>query len=329
MQGAIWPKGKPRLLMKTMLVAMMSQNSQCFEVCPVTSKHVISEYVMGYCQKLEWKPGKMDDELCWVAGPDGAGVYVGELNGEKITGISVIQHGGSYGYGGVFYCEEEHRGKWYSFKTLKTALAAVDPNVNIGCDAIPSAARMYERVGFKKFWRTTYEYLIASSILDMYSNMAVPSGVSVKPAASVNFSKLKLYAEDVVGFTFGRPGLLEKWITLPTHTAMVAIDDNTSDIVGFATFRETVNLSQDGYVLAPLLADNVDIACFLLLMSARMVESTQKFFAGLLHTNTFTKKLETEVQTEWGFDTVRMYTKEELSIKTEKYFATFSPSFVG
>ena len=268
----------------------------------------------------------MDDELFWAGGKS---FYVGELKGEKITGICMIQHSDSYCYGGAFYCEEEHRGKWYSYKTLKTALAAIDPSVNITCDAIPSAARMYERVGFKRFWMTSYEYLMVSSILDAYSNMAVPSGVSVKPAAEVDFSKFKLYVEDVIGITFAHPGVLEKWITLPTHTAMVAVDDNTGDIVGFVTFRETINLSQDGYILAPLLADNSAIAHFLLLTSARVVESAQKFFTGLLHTNPFAKKIEAEVQTEWGYDTVRMYTKEELPMKNEKYFATFSPSILG
>ena len=63
----------------------------------------------------------------------------------------------------------------------------------------------------------------------------------------------------MIGFKLDRPGLLEKWITLPTHTALVAVNDN-GDVVGFATIRKTINLKEDDYHLAPLLADNGDIA---------------------------------------------------------------------
>ena len=96
-------------------------------------------------------------------------------------------------------------------------------------------------------------------ILEVYDNMTTPDGIIIKSATEVDFAKLKLYTEDVIGVKFDRPGLLEKWITLPTHTALVAVNDN-GDVVGFANIRETINLKEDGYRLGPLLADNGDIA---------------------------------------------------------------------
>ena len=65
----------------------------------------------------------------------------------------------------------------------------------------------------------------------------------------------------MIGVKFDQPRLLEKWITLPTHTALVAVNDN-GDVVGFATITETINLKEDGYHLPLLVADNGDIAQF-------------------------------------------------------------------
>ena len=46
------------------------------KVSQITSKQVMYDYVLDYCQRSKHIPGKMDDELDWVAGPEGKGVYV-------------------------------------------------------------------------------------------------------------------------------------------------------------------------------------------------------------------------------------------------------------
>ena len=39
----------------------------------------------------------MDDELYWIAGPEGKGMCVGELNGQVVIGVAMIQHNDSCG----------------------------------------------------------------------------------------------------------------------------------------------------------------------------------------------------------------------------------------
>ena len=271
----------------------------------------------------------MDDELNWAAGPEGAGVYVGELNGENITGVAMIQHNDNYGWVGLYFCEEEHRGKGYAFKTWKTARAAIDPKVNLGLDAVVSAAPLYEREGFKRAWKLSFYNFSVSSILEAYSNMTTPDGISIKPATEADFGKLKLYTEDVIGLTFAQPGLLEKWITLPTHTAIVAVNDG-GDIVGFAAIRESINCKEDGYRLAPVLADTGNIARLLLLKLAKAVDSTQKFGIYLPYgINSEAKKIGDEVKGINYMEVIRMYTGGELPMKKEKYFGVFSAELVG
>ena len=46
------------------------------QVSRVISKEMMHDFVVD-CQRLGWILGKMDDELYWIAGPEGKGVYVG------------------------------------------------------------------------------------------------------------------------------------------------------------------------------------------------------------------------------------------------------------
>ena len=232
-------------------------------VKPVTSKEIVRDYVLNYCERQGWAPGKMDDVLYWVAGPEkGAGLYVGELHGQPITGVAMVQHNEVYAYVSMFFCEEEHRGKGYALKTWKTTREALNPQTNLCLDAVLSATAFYERDGFKRSFATIYDYFSVSSILRAYETLSMPDGVTIAAATEVNFAKLKFYVEDVMGFTFAQNDLLEKWITLPTHKALVAVQNG--DIAGFCTLKECINLEGDGYQLAPLLADSGDIARLLL-----------------------------------------------------------------
>ena len=304
------------------------EEGKILKVSEVTSKDVIRDFVLDYCQRLGWTPGKMDDELYWVAGSERIGIYVGELNGQKVTGVAMIQHNDTYGWIGLYFCEEEHRGKGLAFKTWKTARAAIDPKINLGLDAVVSAASLYEREGFKRAWQLSFYNLFVSSILEVYDNMTGADGIIIKSATEVDFAKVKLYTEDVIGVIFDRSELLEKWITLSTHTALVAVNDN-GDVVGFATIRETINLKEDGYRLAPLLADNGDIARFLILKLAKGVDSTQKIGIYVPEINAESMKIVNEVKGQHHNNLVRMYTGEEVPLKKEKYFGAFSAELVG
>ena len=68
----------------------------------------------------------------------------------------------------------------------------------------------------------------------------------------------------------------------------------------------------------------------LLLASAKAVDPSQKFHIGFPHgANPDAANIRRELQTERCFDVVRMYTKEEIPIKKEKYFGIFSSYFLA
>jgi GNAT superfamily N-acetyltransferase len=289
-----------------------------FKVYPA-SKDVINDYVLPRSERVRKFVGKMDAELYWAAGrPEGAGIYVGELDGELITCIAMIQHNESYGWVGLYYCEENHRGKGFAFKTWQTSRAAIKQKANIGLYAMPSASHLYERSGFERTWGATVYGFRVSSIIEVYRKISV-ADISTKPATEVDFAKLRLYTEDVIGIKFAQVGLLEKCITLQTHAAEVAVS-RSGNIVGFAVIRECHNSEEKGYHLAPLLADTVDIARLLLLQLAKKVDFSQKFITLVLdEINHNANKIADEINGEKIVDLTRMYTGGDLPIKKEKY----------
>ena len=295
------------------------------KVNKVTSKEVIHSFVLGYAQKLSWVCGKMDHELNWISGTDsGTGVYVGDLNGTKVTGISLAVHGTAFAFIDNYYCREDHRGKGYGLKTWKTALAAVGPGISLCLDATHTIAPMYKQEGFKVVWHSSVYKIAPSCILEAYSNIPTPNSVSVMSATEVNFAKLKQYIEEVIGFTFFCPDLLEKWITLPTHTALAAVDDSR-DIVGFAGFREPFDTKKDTHRISPLFADNGVLARVLLLKLASKINLEQNFSIPLTtDSNQETILIADEVKGEILADYVRMCNSNLPLFKAEKMFGAFA-----
>ena len=301
------------------------------EVCQVTSKELVHDFILDYSHTLKWTHGVMDDELYWVSdSKPGAGLYIGRLNGQPITGVGMFQHNDSYAFIGFYFCKEEHRGKGYGYKTWKVAKASLSSELNFGLDAEKPASHLYEREGFKRAWDIILYTLSVSSTLKVYRNsVAIPEGVTIKPCADVNFQKLKSYTEDIIGFTFDRPSLLEKWISLPTHTALAAVTE-TGDIVGFAAIRESILVDEVIYRLAPLLADSGHIARVLLVELAKTVNPDRRFILSVLpELNPEAKMIVDEVAAVYHSINVRMYTKGVLPITKEKYFGTFSPNLTG
>lgn len=287
------------------------------------TQKLLHDFVLDYTQRANCFPGKMDNILYWEAGPEGEGVYIGELNGQPITGVAMIQHSDTYGFVDLYFCEEKHRGKGYAYKTWKVARAALSPEPNLALDAVPSAAPLYEKEGFKKAWSMTFHYFQVSSILSAYKDLPLPDGMKIISATQADFPKLKLYVEDVLGFTFTRSNLLEKWISLPTHIALGVVGES-GKILGFGMIRELVSLDEAGYRLRPLFADTGNIARLLLLELARRVSPGQKFCTCVpSEINEEAKIMKDELQMENVVDLVRMYTKAEPPIKKEKYFACF------
>ena len=97
---------------------------------------------------------------------------------------------------------------------------------------------------------------------------AIPSiGVAVKPIHELNIEQLLEYDRFIFGTA--RRKFLEKWITVPGSFGWVAVNEK-KDIVGYAVLKQVIRDAgtEIGMAMAPLFANNVNIAKLLLLTAA-------------------------------------------------------------
>ena len=96
----------------------------------------------------------------------------------------------------------------------------------------------------------------------------IPSiGVAVKPIHELNFEQLLKYDSSIFGTA--RRRFMEKWIAIPGSFGWAAVNGK-NDIIGYAMLKQVVRYAgtEIGLAMAPLFANNVNIAKLLLLTAA-------------------------------------------------------------
>ena len=206
--------------------------------------------------KEDRRPGALDHESFFAA--DETGFYVGELDGQAISSVSVVKYSDDYAFVGQYLVNEEYRGRGYGLKTWKTAMASLHDGYNIGLETYAEKEYFYERTGFKHGWFDQRFEIAASQAADYLSGECgqSSSGVHIHPASEIEFNDIFEYDTSV--YVFPRKSFLAKWISASNSRAFVATD-NRGKVVGYIVARMTLKQA-DGWKIGPLFADNSQIA---------------------------------------------------------------------
>src|SRR5690606_18845555 len=114
-----------------------------YEIRPMTRSEL--DEVIEWAAAEGWNPGRNDAPAFFDA--DHSGYFVGLLNGEVISSISVVKYGPEYGFVGFYIVKPEHRGKGYGLRLWQHALATLDAEI-AGLDGVLAQTANYERSGF-------------------------------------------------------------------------------------------------------------------------------------------------------------------------------------
>ena len=200
------------------------------------------------------RPGALDHVSFFAA--DETGFFVGELNGEPISCMSVVKYTENYAFLGNYKVDERYRGRGYGLPTWKAAMASIKEDYNTAADAVEEMVPKYQRVGLQPKWYEQRFDLVASQAALALSRTQCSPAVMIQPACEVDFNDLLMFDTNV--HVFPRQAFLEKWISAPNCHASVAITDN-GRVVGYTVVRTTLKRG-DGWRIGPLFADNADIA---------------------------------------------------------------------
>ena len=206
--------------------------------------------------------------------------FVGELNGERISCIAVVKYNDELAYVGWYVVTDPHKGKGYGHRTWKYAFEAssIGEHCNACLYSVVNMEKIYNRSGFKRVCVTRLHVVTASDVAKALSATILPVGITILPGSRVDINKLAEYDRSIFGAR--RLRLLASWICV-CDISFVAFNEKT-EIVGYIILRKVEsNKKSEGvstYRVAPLFADNLPIAQFLLQKSidSKVVHQSSK-----------------------------------------------------
>lgn len=204
-----------------------------------------------------------DGQIYYSADPNG--LYIGELEGEKISIIIMAIYGNKeLCHIGYFLVKPEYKGKGYGRKTWEYAWSEIPNSCSIALYALQDMALKYETdFGFKGAWKV-HSY---SCCAEKIASLSLPSSIfEIKFYGEADFDSLVDYDASIFGYR--REYLIKTFLTIPCCEGWVAYDEQ-GKIQGHCNLMKVKDkLTWSVY---PLYANNVSVARILLCRAAQFV----------------------------------------------------------
>lgn len=308
---------------------MALEGSQCFVV-----RRAKSLDDLRWVIQLEAQEGftlREREAECYFTAELYPNFFIGELNGERISCVSVVRHGETVAFVGNYIVVRAYRGQGYGLKTWEAALDGVGDRCNAQLFSVVQMKNQYQKSGFQPGWMAKRYTFTASRALEGLASIQLPSSVAqILPACEVDFEKVFAYGANMLGTSRTCKSVLAGWLSHAQESSWVALDSK-SEVVGYLIMSRTVCFSRDGYRVAPFFADSAPIARSLLKVAAAFASDinpednmTLDFAAD--YNQDAVCILENEVGTKPLFETLFMATKE-LPIK--QYAKVFGIGSMG
>lgn len=101
---------------------------------------------LEWARREGWNPGLDDAEVFRTTDPEG--FWLGRVDDEPVSSISVMRYGESYAFLGLYIVAPEHRGHGHGWELWQHALASIPADVTVGLDGVPAQQDAYRRSGF-------------------------------------------------------------------------------------------------------------------------------------------------------------------------------------
>jgi GNAT superfamily N-acetyltransferase len=255
--------------------------------------------ITGWAANESWNPGLADAPAFFAQDP--GGFFVGRIDDEPVSAISVVNYGTDYAFLGHYLVRPDLRGRGHGLTTWKTALAHAG-NRTIGLDGVVAQQDNYRRSGFEPAYRTA-RFTGAAPAFDVPSDVRV-----VRPEDLADIT-----AYDAGCTPADRPRFLARWLTGPGHHA--AVRRSGDRVTGYGVIRPGHDCSRIG----PLFADTAEDARAV--FAALTAEAAGRQVAiDVPETNPAGVALAEEAGFTPSFETARMYTGPVRRYAEERVF---------
>ncbi|MFF3371856.1 GNAT family N-acetyltransferase [Streptomyces sp. NPDC002680] len=261
--------------------------------------------VTGWAGDEGWNPGLSDTAGFFAQDPEG--FFVGRLDGEPVSAISVVNYGDAYAFLGFYLVRPDVRGRGYGITTWKTALAHAGTRT-VGLDGVVAQQDNYRRSGFEPAHRTV-RYTGTAPAAD--------TPARVRPVRREDLAAISAY--DTLCTPADRPRFLEYWLSAPGHRAFVRVADGNRAGNGAITGYGVVRPGRDASRIGPLFADTADDARALFAALTAGAAGTEVAI-DVPEPNTAAVAMVEEAGFAPSFETARMYTGPVREFAGERVF---------
>ncbi|GAA0467147.1 GNAT family N-acetyltransferase [Streptomyces olivaceiscleroticus] len=252
-----------------------------------------------------WNPGLSDASCFFAQDPDG--FFIGRIDGEPVTAISVVNYSPDYAFLGFYLVRPDQRGRGHGLATWKTALAHAGERT-VGLDGVPAQQDNYRRSGFELAYRT-------SRFAGTVPADDRPTPTDVVPAVTAGLDAVLAY--DGACYPADRPEFLRHWLTTDGHRALARVVDGR--VTGYGVIRP----GRDAHRVGPLFADTAEDARVLLDALTAELDGAP-FAVDIPETNAEAVALAESLGLTPSFDTARMYTGPVRDHATSRVFGVTS-----
>ncbi|MES4892926.1 GNAT family N-acetyltransferase [Streptomyces sp. NPDC096012] len=255
--------------------------------------------ISGWAAAEGWNPGLSDGPAFFAQDP--GGFFLGRIDGEPVSAISVVNYGPDYAFLGCYLVRPDLRGRGHGLTTWKTALAHAG-NRTVGLDGVVAQQDNYRQSGFEMAYRTTRFTGVAPG-------RAVAAGV--RPAGLADLAAIAAY--DSACCPADRPRFLAEWLSGPGHRAFVRHAGER--LTGYGVIRP----GHDSPRIGPLFADTAEDARAL--FDTLVAEAAGEEIAiDVPEPNAAGVALAEEAGLRPSFETARMYTGPVRAHAQERVF---------
>ena len=252
-----------------------------------------------------WNPGLHDADCYFTADPNG--FLIGLLGDEPIATISVIKYDDSFGFLGFYIVKSEYRDKGYGIQIWNAGLKYLE-GLNIGLDGVVAQQENYKKSGFKLAYRNIrYEGIGGGT---------PPKNSEIVELSTLPFETVGTY--DQPFFPANRSQYTKAWINQPECHALGIMQNG--NLAGYGVIRKCRN----GCKIAPLLADNPELAETLFLALKSRAISSDPIFLDIPEVNEAAVAMAEKYKMKVSFETARMYTGEFPDIPLNRLFGVAS-----
>lgn len=194
------------------------------------------ETVLGWAREEGWNPGLHDARAFLASDPDG--FLIGEIDGNPVAAVSVVQHAPDLGFLGLYLVRDGFRGQGLGFAIWQAGMARLEGRT-VGLDGVVAQQPNYRRSGF------------ALSHRNVRFSGAAPApaepGAELRPLDPALRAAVAPFDAAITGYA--RPRFLDAWLApAPSREGLALVRDGV--LTGYGVARGCV----EGTKIGPLYA---------------------------------------------------------------------------